>query len=1428
MNISFCKWQIQECRPNIVLFVFQGAAISLAFRLVRRLKRPAETVVPVQDHEPVAKKAKTDEQVPDICNDTEEANGRATNHEIPSASPLREDDVSEEPDVDRPEEETNTQTDAEVSDVDVGKELIPEAPISEQDSGIFEPTGDEKSLCSEDESRDEEMADVSKPDRKEKIASPSRPTTEAVTTDTKQEEDDDINQQENNAILQQIDLNRQQSNVKQVEDDIGQQETNAILQEIDLNRKQNNVDREQPKTTAQEPVNPYREEPEYTPKETNVSEKEKDVSQSESRDNPKDMSVPQPENVNSRKSSINLERMFDTDVKEPTSPQIVVPQPEEVNTRKPSTHLERVFDPVDKEPISPRIVVPQPEGANTRKTSVHLERMFDPDDEEPTSPQIVEDIIASLDAEDAEDSFSSTTALTPGPIPLGSPIPVGLTPHPVTVSIPRPGGHRLVNPISPLARVPITNQVSTPTKVIASGDDNRIPVDPMQSMGPANVRLRSGASGLGAMVTDPDVLNEVGSARCADGAEGNAKKEVSSGEERKAKMAKTDNVRHKIPTKATCEDRLLRKVEKKADNWSLPSAVEKSSCETPSLSPKILPDEVKRSSSSALVTPNPTMVTPFKVTTSDTEKAPATADPKTASKAKTTSREMLKSVKDQRSLDSEATRPSVIDTSVTTGKLHELGRKNVSSRANGGPEEMVRENISLTTNGRHNSKKEDSCVSVTRSRSKPTDTDKEGASVSDERNATTTQMSDAKPIAARSPTLTKEANIGTVDSPKPASTVNGASQITIGRGESLANRVQPKSREKPESIDMPSIPVMGPGTLAATGAAMRGISAIATGAREGEVVIERVPNVFMHASNAEKACRPSAPEVDVSNARSKVDCSVQTMPAAKTNVDNAKAPKSVAHVSPKMVDTGTAMAEAAKASVDNAKIPKSVAPISQKMVDTGTATAEFVPAKRPASVPHRSPREGRDHASSGRRVSASDSHLRRPTVGDVHMETPPIADIHTGKSFSGELQRQSSYVGEPPRRKPSADDVSAKFRRPSVEAPGPGKQLFGDSYSKLFNTVPRPADIPLSPEALRHMTPDEMHPFSRLTSGTPKPYSSGVLKVPQVSSRTLLNNTYAKSPSKDKQRKSSRPEHEKKPSVSYSLWKNMKAAKVAADGTKPTGPPEPPLKKPDPTPSVNTPLDLTTHVRKTVAADSTSMLAKTPSPPPKPKPAKPKQAKAQGTQTIHSIVSSLANRQHISLTPITSMAGSSHKPKSRSRAPTPRPPSPYLSSHLPMPMPMPMPEYSFAPGGLFTPSLHVNTSMASRLGYDNASMASRLSYDMAMRNLLTLSHMAMAQGGMVRPQHMFPMQPHMFPPRPKSHDFHPIPDPSLLRQQSEARMGAASKKASPTAGTTAPQLRTPTGLTSASIQQMEDLTRTVGKKTEKERHSVAVTSIPSG
>ncbi|XP_037089410.1 uncharacterized protein LOC119109763 [Pollicipes pollicipes] len=141
-------------------------------------------------------------------------------------------------------------------------------------------------------------------------------------------------------------------------------------------------------------------------------------------------------------------------------------------------------------------------------------------------------------------------------------------------------------------------------------------------------------------------------------------------------------------------------------------------------------------------------------------------------------------------------------------------------------------------------------------------------------------------------------------------------------------------------------------------------------------------------------------------------------------------------------------------------------------------------------------------------------------------------------------------------------------------------------------------------------------------------------------------------------------------------------------------------------------------------------------------------------------------------------------------------------------------EYSFAPGGMFNPQLHVNTSMASRL-----------SYDMAMRNLLTLSHMAMAQGGMVRPP-MFPMQA-MFPPRPKSQDFHPIPDPSLLRQQSEARMGAASKKASPTAGSTAPQLRTPTALTSASIQHMEDLTRTLGKRPEKQRHSVTVTAIPS-
>ncbi|KAF0300962.1 Polycomb complex protein BMI-1 [Amphibalanus amphitrite] len=138
------------------------------------------------------------------------------------------------------------------------------------------------------------------------------------------------------------------------------------------------------------------------------------------------------------------------------------------------------------------------------------------------------------------------------------------------------------------------------------------------------------------------------------------------------------------------------------------------------------------------------------------------------------------------------------------------------------------------------------------------------------------------------------------------------------------------------------------------------------------------------------------------------------------------------------------------------------------------------------------------------------------------------------------------------------------------------------------------------------------------------------------------------------------------------------------------------------------------------------------------------------------------------------------------------------------------------PHDFYSSPLHVNTSMASRL-----------SYDMAMRNLLTLSHMAMAQGGMVRPpSHMFPTHP-MFPPLPKGHEFHPMSDPSLLRRQSEARMGASAKKASPTAGTTAPPLRTPTALTSASIQHMENLTRTVGKsRSDPERHSVTLTPIP--
>ena len=291
---------------------------------------------------------------------------------------------------------------------------------------------------------------------------------------------------------------------------------------------------------------------------------------------------------------------------------------------------------------------------------------------------------------------------------------------------------------------------------------------------------------------------------------------------------------------------------------------------------------------------------------------------------------------------------------------------------------------------------------------------------------------------------------------------------------------------------------------------------------------------------------------------------------------------------------------------------------------------------------------------------------------------------------------------------------------------------------------------------------------------------------------------------------------------------------------------------------LTTPLDLSNPSKKTVAADSTSMLSRSPVPSPKPKLPKLKTGKSQN---IHSIVDSLANREHISLKAVPTESlpqtkklsnrfndsrlteeprkrssphvnskdiprkGPSQNPKTMTA--TPRKPSHFspppvtvsspMSPHRPLPMSLPTPESAscyFPPGSLCSPPLHVDTGLASRL-----------SYDMAMRNLLTLSHMAMAQGGMVRPPHMLPMQP-MFPPRPKSHDFHPIPDPSLLRQQSEVRMGAASKKASPTAGTTAPQLRTPTGPTSASIQHMEDLTRTVYKRADRERHSVTVTPLP--
>ena len=290
-----------------------------------------------------------------------------------------------------------------------------------------------------------------------------------------------------------------------------------------------------------------------------------------------------------------------------------------------------------------------------------------------------------------------------------------------------------------------------------------------------------------------------------------------------------------------------------------------------------------------------------------------------------------------------------------------------------------------------------------------------------------------------------------------------------------------------------------------------------------------------------------------------------------------------------------------------------------------------------------------------------------------------------------------------------------------------------------------------------------------------------------------------------------------------------------------------------------TPLDLSNPSKKTVAADSTSMLSSSPVASPKPGLQKQKSGKSHD---IHSIVDNLANREHISLTAISSKISSqpklhlSHSSQPRlsesskksamshlKTASTPRKAVPQngripagaarkpsyhsqpavtvsspMSPHRPLPMSLPTPESAscyLPPGGLCSPTLHVDTALASRL-----------SYDMAMRNLLTLSHMAMAQGGMLRPPpHMFPTHP-MFPPRAKGHDFYQMPDPALLRQQSEAMMGAASKKASPTAGSTAPQLRTPTALTSASIQHMEDLTRTVGKRSDSARHTVTLTPIP--
>ncbi|XP_037090207.1 uncharacterized protein LOC119110475 [Pollicipes pollicipes] len=449
--------------------------------------------------------------------------------------------------------------------------------------------------------------------------------------------------------------------------------------------------------------------------------------------------------------------------------------------------------------------------------------------------------------------------------------------------------------------------------------------------------------------------------------------------------------------------------------------------------------------------------------------------------------------------------------------------------------------------------------------------------------------------------------------------------------------------------------------------------------------------------------------------------------------------------------------------------------------------------------------------------------LTPPTKVDCSVQTVPAARVRKvskERSVFYTDARNNSSLGHPVtsqrnslkslapalagRGPRSERDTTCRTRPPPAMVPQPlGGSALDEPDFKGRNGLPTPTEC------------DETLPNERAPKVIPKKNPTTVLKIPYASARKYslatsesakISEMYPITKLMDFKMAENRPSSPNMSSgkLSNDFMQYFREIRGAPGSTTKS------FDKHYKTPT-GVPLDLSTHVEKTAVADSTSTLGKPSSPALKSKPRKRKPAKAQGTQTIHSIVNSLSRSHQISLTPIPSAsAGTQATPSPKASAPKEHRSTPCA----PMPVPFPWTPSSLAPNNLYSAPLHVNTSMASRLGYD-----------MAMRNLLTLSHMAMAQGGVVRPP-MFPMQA-MFPPRPKSQDFHPIPDPSLLRQQSEARMGAASKKASPTAGTTAPQLRTPTALTSASIQHMEDLTRTLGKRPEKQRHSVTVTAVPS-